>query len=250
MAPSEGGHNGAAGTDPTVVHELDLTGVNRGAGRGKSAGHAVGESRAPVARSDAVDDDILRARREMFAEVSVGKPKREPIPRGEAPINRGRDRVAGGVFAGVAPRVIREVGLIGSGIGETGVEVGGNVGDGRRAAPLRGLIALRRVLHRVAGGKRETEIFVYRDHRGDVEARVNLVGFFSPARAGSLAQEGALGVFHEPGDAVVVGGAVALKGAARHHVHGAGEGGAGRLGRGRVDDHFACDWSWQSTGGS
>ena len=230
MAPSERGHDRAAGTDTAVVHELDLAGVDRGAGGGESARDAVSKRRTPIAGSDAVDDDILGARREMLAEISVGKTKREPITRGEAPINRGRDGIARGVFAGVAPGVIREIGLVGRGVGEAGAEIGRDVGDRSGTAPLRGLITLRRVLHRVAGGERETEVFVHRDDRGDVEAGMNLVGFFAPAGAWSFAQKGALGVLHEERNAVVERRFVALEGAARDEIHGAGESGAGLFG--------------------
>ena len=232
VAPGKRGHEGAAGADAAVVHQLDLAGVDGGAGRGKRALGAAGERRTPVARGDAVDDYILGAGGEVFAEVSIGKTKGEAVTGRKTPVHRGREGIAGRVFAGVAPRVVGEIGFIGRSVGQSRARGSRGVRDRGGATPLGRLVALRRILHRVAGGKREPEVSIHRHDRRYIEAGMNLVSFFTPTRTGRLAQKGALGVLHQEGDAVVVGWAAPLERAARHEIHRAGEGGAGLLGRG------------------
>ncbi|MBM3855479.1 MAG: hypothetical protein FJ399_20375, partial [Verrucomicrobia bacterium] len=215
MEPAQRGSEGAAGSDAAVVGDGELARVDGGAGGGKGAELAPGVGRAPVAGEDAVDREGLRTGGKMLAQHAVGEAEHEAVVAGGLPVDRGGKRLPRGILAAVAPREGGKLRVIRGGGGQA---VGGGGGDGGahgRAAPLHRSVGLRRVLERIAARDGEAEILRHGYHGGDIEARMDLVAPLTPAGAGRAAEKGALRILHQPRNAVIVGGATALKRAAR-----------------------------------
>ena len=190
------------------------------------AREAVGEGRGELSDEHAVHGERHVPLVVVGVERAVLKCEREAIVAAQAVVKRGSERRAVAAGRAVAHQIVGQVRPVRGGVGERRA-----VGGGAAPAPRVLHVGLGGILGGGAAGNREAEFFVYGHDPGKFETGLNLARALG-ARAGGLVEVAGI-VAHDDVHAAGKHRPRALEGAAGDEIHGAGEGGAGRLGRRR-----------------